>query len=171
VGAILDGYHGDAALTVAVGRVSEEARRLMDVTEQALAEGILAARAGGFLHDIGAAIQDYVEPFGFSVVRQYVGHGVGRELHEDPNVPHFRQTSRGIKLRPGMTFTIEPMINVGTYDTLLLPDKWTVITKDRRLSAQFEHTVAIREEGPEILSLADHGEMWSIPFLGAKRVQ
>lgn len=171
VGAIFEGYHGDAAVTVAVGHVSDEARRLMDVTEQALAEGILAARAGGFLHDIGAAIQTYVEPFGFSVVRQYVGHGVGRELHEEPNVPHFRQQSRGMKLRPGMTFTIEPMINAGTHETLMMPDKWTVITKDRKLSAQFEHTVAIREEGPEILTIAEHGETWSIPFLGANRVQ
>jgi methionyl aminopeptidase len=171
VGAIFEGYHGDAAVTVPVGQVSDEARRLMDVTERALAEGILAARPGGFLHDIGAAIQDYVEPFGFSVVRQYVGHGVGRSLHEEPSVPHFRQPTRGAKLRPGMTFTIEPMINAGTFDTLTLADKWTVVTKDRKLSAQFEHTVAIREDGPEILTIADHGEMWSIPFLGVNRVQ
>jgi methionyl aminopeptidase len=171
VGAIYQGYHGDAAVTVPVGQISDEARRLVNVTEQALAEGILAARNGGFLHDIGAAIQEYVEPFGFSVVRQYVGHGVGRELHEEPNVPHFRQPARGIKLRPGMTFTIEPMINAGTFETDLLPDKWTVVTRDHRLSAQFEHTVAIREDGPEILTIAEHGETWSIPFLGANSVQ
>jgi methionyl aminopeptidase len=171
VGAIYRGYHGDAAVTVAVGEVSEPARQLMDVTERALAEGILAARAGGFLHDIGQAIQAYVEPFGFSVVRQYVGHGVGRELHEEPSVPHFRQAARGIKLRPGMTFTIEPMINAGTFETVLLPDNWTVVTRDHSLSAQFEHTVAIREGGPEILTLADNGKSWSIPFAGANRVQ
>lgn len=171
VGAIYQGYHGDAAITVAVGSIPEEARRLMEVTEGALAEGIKAAQPGGFLHDIGAAIQDWVEPSGFSVVRQYVGHGVGRHLHEDPSVPHYRQPNRGPRLRPGMTLTIEPMINAGTFDTVILPDRWTVVTKDGRLSAQFEHSVVITEDGPEVLTIPSNGQAWSIPFLQANRVQ
>jgi methionyl aminopeptidase len=171
VGAIYDGYHGDAAVTVAVGTIGDEARRLMDVTEHALALGIAAARNSGHLNDIGAAIQDYAEPKGFAVVRQYVGHGIGRGLHEDPNVPHYRQPSRGLKLREGMTFTIEPMINAGTYETLTRPDKWTVVTKDGRLSAQFEHTVAITGNGPEILTLPSFGPAWGVSFAGANSVQ
>ena len=169
VGAIYQGYHGDAAVTVPVGVVSDEARRLVEVTEEALVRGILAARAGGFLNDIGAAIEEYVMPTGFSIVRQYVGHGVGRQLHEPPNVAHYRQDARGVKLRPGMVLTIEPMINAGTWDTELLDDEWTVVTADGQLSAQFEHTVAITEDGPEILSIADNGETWSIPFSGGKK--
>lgn len=171
IGAIYQGYHGDAAVTVPVGEVTDEARGLMHATEQALAEGILAARADAFLNDIGVAIQDYVEPLGYSVVRQYVGHGVGRELHEEPNVPHYRQPSRGVRLRPGMTLTIEPMINAGTFETVMMPDGWTVVTADGRLSAQFEHTVAITEDGPEILTVANTGKTWSIPFSMANRVQ
>jgi methionyl aminopeptidase len=171
VGAIYDGYHGDAAVTAPVGPVSEEARRLMDATEQALAEGILAARAGGFVNDIGAAIEDYITPLGFSVVRQYVGHGVGRELHEEPNVPHFRRPARGPRLQPGMVLTIEPMINAGSWETDTLPDHWTVVTRDGRLSAQFEHTVAITERGPEVLTIAERGKTWSIPFTLANKVQ
>ncbi len=171
IGAIYRGYHGDAAVTVAVGSIGDEARRLMDATERCLSEGIAAARAGSFMNDIGGAIQDYVEPLGFSVVRQYVGHGVGRELHEEPNVPHYRQAVRGLRLRPGMTFTIEPMINAGTFETRLQSDNWTVITKDGRLSAQFEHTVAITEDGPEVLTIAERGETWSLPFSMANRVQ
>jgi methionyl aminopeptidase len=170
-GAIYEGYHGDAAVTVAVGRVNEEARRLMDVTERSLAVGIEATRNGGFLYDIGAAIQDYVEAQGFSVVRQYVGHGIGRELHEDPTVPHYHQTSRGLRLRPGITLTIEPMVNAGTYETVTLPDHWTVITKDRKLSAQFEHTVAVTNNGAEILTIPDMGEPWGLPLQMTKRVQ
>ena len=171
VGAIYQGYHGDAAVTVPVGQIDESARCLVDATEQSLIEGILAARSGGFLHDIGAAIEAYVTPLGFSVVRQYVGHGIGRDLHEEPNVPHFRQANRGPRLRPGMTFTIEPMINAGTHETRLQPDNWTVVTRDRRLSAQFEHTVAITDDGAEVLTLADRGETWSIPFRHANQVQ
>ncbi len=171
VGAIFQGYHGDAAVTAPVGNPGPEARRLMDATEQALVEGIAAARAGGFVNDIGAAIQDYIDSLGFAVVRQYVGHGVGRELHEDPNVPHYRQSARGLRLRPGMTLTIEPMINAGTFETEVLPDHWTVVTKDGRLSAQFEHTIAITDHGPDVLTVADKGETWSIPFSLAKRVQ
>jgi methionyl aminopeptidase len=171
VGAIYEGFHGDAAVTVAVGEVSLEARQLMQVTEEALALGIETAQPGAHLYDIGAAIQRFVEAQGFSVVRQYVGHGVGRELHEDPQVPHYRQNSRGVRLRPGMTFTIEPMVNAGTHETTTLRDKWTVVTKDHRLSAQYEHTVAITERGPDILTLPSVGEPWGVSFDGAKVVQ
>ncbi len=164
VGAIYDGYHGDAAITVPVGVVSAEAQRLMDVTEESLAVGIAAARAGNHLNDIGAAIQDFVEPQGFSMVRQYVGHGIGRELHEDPTVPHYRQSTRGIVLRSGMALTIEPMVNQGGFDTRVLKDGWTVVTSDGKLSAQFEHTIVIGESEPQILTLPDHGAAWSIPF-------
>jgi methionyl aminopeptidase len=170
-GAIVGGYHGDAAITIPVGPVSAEARRLMEVTERSLAIGIEVTRPGAHLHDIGAAIQAYVEEQGFAVVRQYVGHGIGRELHEEPTVPHYAQPSRGIALRPGMVLTIEPMINVGTYETVTLPDRWTVVTKDRRLSAQFEHTVAVTGSGAEILTMSDSGEPWGIPFAAAKSVQ
>lgn len=171
VGALYEGYHGDAAVTAAVGDISEEARLLMDVTEGALARGIEAVRAGAHLHDIGAAIQDYVDPTGFSVVRQYVGHGVGRELHEDPSVPHFRQPSRGIVLRSGMTLTIEPMINAGTFEARTLNDGWTVVTLDGRLSAQWEHTVAVTDGGADVLTLPDWGEAWGdLPLEAGKRV-
>lgn len=164
VGAIYEGYHGDAAITVPVGAVSAEARRLMDVTEQSLAVGIDAARAGNHLNDIGAAIQDFVEPQGFSMVRQYVGHGIGRGLHEEPTVPHYRQPSRGVLMRSGMAVTIEPMVNQGSYDTRILKDGWTVVTADGRLSAQFEHTIVIADGPAQILTLPDRGTAWSIPF-------
>ena len=164
VGAIYQGYHGDAAITVPVGTVTGEARRLMDVTEQSLAVGIEAARAGNHLNDIGAAIQGFVEPQGFSMVRQYVGHGIGRELHEEPTVPHYRQASRGIVLRSGMALTIEPMVNQGTYDTRVLKDGWTVVTADGKLSAQFEHTLVITDGLADVLTIPDNGSAWSIPF-------
>jgi methionyl aminopeptidase len=171
VGAIWEGYHGDAAITIPVGEMSEDAQRLIDVTENALRVGIQATRAGGHLHDIGGAIEDYVGPTGFGIVRQYVGHGVGRELHEDPTVPHYRQASRGLTLRPGMVLTIEPMINAGTWDTRVQPDEWTVVTADGSLSAQFEHTVLVTEGDPEILTLPENSEAWSIPFTTANVVQ
>lgn len=171
VGALYEGYHGDAAITVAVGNVSAEAQRLIEVTDGALAVGIQAVGPGAHLYDIGAAIEAYVTPSGFSIVRQYVGHGVGRELHEDPSVPHFRQTTRGLKLRPGMTLTIEPMINAGTYQTFTMPDEWTVVTKDRRLSAQFEHTVAVTETGYEVMTTPDHGPVWGLPLEATNLVQ
>lgn len=164
VGAIYGGFHGDAAITVPVGRVSERAQRLVDVTERALAVGIEAARAGNHLNDIGAAIQDFVEPQGFSMVRQYVGHGIGRELHEEPTVPHFRQPSRGLLLKPGIALTIEPMVNEGTYDTRVLNDGWTVVTADGKLSAQFEHTIVITEGPALVLTIPDNGAAWSIPI-------
>ncbi|MDQ2840023.1 MAG: type I methionyl aminopeptidase [Acidobacteriota bacterium] len=169
-GAILRGYHGDAALTVGVGKVSGEAHRLIEATEQALVVGIEATRAGGFLHDIGNAIQDFIDPLGYSIVRRYVGHGIGRQLHEDPTVPHYRQSTRGMKLRAGMVLTIEPMINEGRFETVTRPDGWTVVTRDGKLSAQFEHTVVIGEDGPEILTVADDGRTWSVPRVVAKSV-
>ncbi len=171
VGALHEGYHGDAAITVPVGVVSAEAQRLIDVTNGALGAGIEAVAPGAHLHDIGAAIERYVAPSGFSIVRQYVGHGVGRDLHEDPSVPHFRQSTRGLKLRPGMTLTIEPMINAGGYETFTMPDEWTVVTSDRRLSAQFEHTVAVTDDGYEILTLPGHGPVWGLPERSVNLVQ
>lgn len=171
VGAIYRGYHGDAAITVGVGTLSDTATRLLEVTDQSLALGVEAAQPGAHLNDIGAAIGDYVESHGFSSVRQYAGHGVGRQLHEEPSVAHYRQNVRGIRLRPGMVLTIEPMINEGTWDTVTLGDGWTVVTRDRKLSAQFEHTVAITERGPEILTLPEHGEPWGVPIRVANRVQ
>jgi methionyl aminopeptidase len=169
-GAIYKGYHGDAAVTVGVGEVSPDAQRLMEVTERSLALGIEAAQPGAHLNDIGTAIEEYIVPFGFSAVRQYAGHGIGRELHEDPSVAHYRQSSRGMKLRAGMVLTIEPMINAGTWDTVTLRDGWTVVTRDRRLSAQFEHTIAITDDGPKVLTLPEHGEAWGVPFEMAKQV-
>jgi methionyl aminopeptidase len=169
-GTIYKGYHGDAAVTVGVGTLSPDAQRLLDVTERSLAIGIERCRPGAHLNDIGAAIEDYVTRFGFAAVRQYAGHGIGRELHEEPSIAHYRQSARGMTMRPGMVFTIEPMINAGTWDTVLLKDGWTVVTRDRRLSAQFEHTVAITERGVEILSLPEAGEPWGVPFQTANNV-
>jgi methionyl aminopeptidase len=163
VGAIYDGYHGDACISIPVGDITTEARELIDVTEESLALGIAAIAAGGHLNDAGTAIEECVRCHKFSVVRQLVGHGIGRKLHEDPNVPHYRLQTRGLRLRPGMTFTIEPMINMGTDETVLLDDGWTVVTKDGKLSAQFEHTIAITKHGPEILTRPSHGESWALP--------
>jgi len=153
VGATLKGYVGDGATTLAIGEVSEVAKQLMVVTQGALAAGIAAARAGNHLEDISGAIQDYAESRGYSVVRQYVGHGVGRQMHEEPQIPNYRQGKRGPLLKPGMTLAIEPMINVGAADTRTLKDKWTVVTEDGKLSAHFEHTVVVTEGEPEILTL------------------
>ena len=151
---ILDGYHGDTSRTFLVGTPSPTAQKLVAVTEECLRLGIAAARPGGKMGDIGAAIQEYAEDQGFSVVRDFVGHGISHIFHTPPQVPHFGVRGKGRKLRPGMVFTIEPMINEGTYEHLLLADGWTAITKDRKLSAQFEHTIAITEDGVEILTLA-----------------
>jgi methionyl aminopeptidase len=153
IGANFRGLHGDAAMSFPVGQISAEAQRLLDVCQAALKIGIDEARAGRHLTDIGAAIQPYVESQGFSVVRQYCGHGVGRQLHEDPQVFHYGPNGKGPVLRRGMVLTIEPMINAGKPDTRVLDDKWTVITKDGSLSAQFEHTVAITDDGPRLLTL------------------
>ncbi len=152
VGAYYNGFHGDNAATFPVGEVSAEAQGLLDATRQSLYQGIEAAQPGNRIGDIGAAVQRYVEERGYSVVRQYVGHGVGTNLHEDPSVPNFGTPGRGPRLLPGMTIAIEPMINCGTPEVFTLPDGWTVLTKDHRLSAHFEHTVAITSDGPVILT-------------------
>lgn len=152
VGATLDGFIGDAAISVAVGRVSQVGAELIDTTRLSLEEGIKAAQPSNRIGDIGAAIQRYSEARGYSVVREYVGHGVGRFLHEDPQVPNYGPPGRGPLLRPGMCIAIEPMLNVGDWHTRILDDQWTVVTADGSLSAHFEHTIAITEKGPEILT-------------------
>lgn len=151
-GVLLNGFFGDHAWTFPVGNVSAEAKRLLKTGEEALMRGIGEARIGNRLHDISAAIQKCAEDAGFSVVRDYVGHGVGRGLHEDPQVPNFGTAGTGIKLRRGLVLALEPMLNAGTHEVELLSDGWTVVTKDRKLSVHFEHSVAIMEDGPEILS-------------------
>lgn len=152
LGAKFDGYHGDNAATFACGDISEEAKRLMDVTRESLFKGIEAARPGGRIGDISFAVQSYVEKSGFSVVREFVGHGIGTNLHEAPEVPNFGKAGHGIRLLPGMTLAIEPMVNAGNYGVKVLPDGWTVLTKDGSLSAHFEHTVAITPDGPLIMT-------------------
>jgi methionyl aminopeptidase len=149
------GLYGDAAVTVPVGEVSDEAGRLMQVTEEALYKAIGQARAGNRLGDISAAIQNHAEAAGYSVVRDLVGHGIGRSLHEDPQVPNYGREGRGIELRPGIVLAIEPMVNAGTHAVKVLQDGWTVVTSDGKLSAHFEHSVAIMENGPFILSRID----------------
>lgn len=152
VGAIYKGYHGDAAITLPVGQVDEEVQRLLEVTQGALEAGIAQARTGRRLGDISAAIQHYAEVNGFNVVREYTGHGIGQEMHEDPQIPNFGQPNRGPRLRPGMTFALEPMVMAGDWHTRVLSDKWTVVTADGSLSAHFEHTLAITDGEPEILT-------------------
>ena len=152
VGATLNGYVGDNAATFAAGDISPEAQRLCDVTRESLYEGIKAAVAGGRLGDIGSTIQRYCEERGFSVVREFTGHGIGKQMHEDPSVPNFGTPGRGVRLLPGMTIAIEPMINMGGAGIRQLPDGWTIKTKDGSLSAHFEHTIAITPDGPVILT-------------------
>ena len=154
-GATIHGFHGDNAATFAAGKVSREAQALMDATRESLYEGIKMATAGNRVGDIGAAVQRYVEMRGYSVVRQFVGHGVGTNLHEDPSVPNFGTPGRGVKLVPGMTLAIEPMVNAGTHEVSILGDGWTTVTKDGRLSAHFEHTIAITPDGPVIMTDPD----------------
>ncbi len=153
VGATIDGFIGDAAVSVPVGKVSEQATALMDTTRESLQEGINAARPGNRIGDIGAAVQNFAEARGYGVVREFVGHGVGRYLHEDPQVPNYGEAGRGHLLRPGMCIAIEPMLNVGDWHTRILEDNWTVVTADDSLSAHFEHTIAIAEDGPKILTV------------------
>ncbi len=152
VGAIKDGFVGDGAWTFPVGQVSEVARRLLETTEGALMAGIEQVRQTKYLDDISGAVQDYAETRGFTVVREYVGHGIGRAMHEDPQIPNYRQGKRGPALKSGMVLAIEPMVNQGTWQTRTLKDKWTVVTQDGKLSAHFEHTVAVTEGDPEILT-------------------
>jgi methionyl aminopeptidase len=151
-GALVDGFYGDAAVTVPVGAVSEDAARLMRVTEESLVKAIEAAREGARLQDISFAVQSHVEPHGFSVVREFVGHGIGRELHEPPQVPNFGIPGRGVRLKAGMVLAIEPMINAGGWAVKVLSDGWTAVTADGKLSAHFEHSVAITPEGPLVLT-------------------
>ena len=152
VGAYYKGYHGDCAATFAVGQISEEAQKLIDVTKQSFFEGIAVIGEGKRIGDIGHAIQSYVEKNGFSVVREYIGHGIGKNLHEDPEVPNYGAPGRGQRLRPGMTIAIEPMVNVGDWHVRVLNDRWTVVTVDGKLSAHYENTVAITENGVLILT-------------------
>lgn len=149
---IVDGFHGDTSRTFFVGEPSPLARQLVEVTEESMWCGIRAVKPGARIGDIGAAIQEYAEARGFSVVRNFVGHGVGRIFHTEPQVPHYGTRGKGKKLRPGMVFTIEPMINEGVWEVEILADQWTAVTKDRKLSAQFEHTVAVTEDGVEVLT-------------------
>ena len=157
LGLILDGFWADVGSTVAVGKVSAEAKRLIEVTESALEVGIAKAQPGGWLGDISSAVQTHVEDAGFSVIRQFVGHGIGRQMHEDPQVPNFGKPGTPPKLKPGMVLAIEPMVNAGSYEVYMKPDGWTICTVDGSLSAYFEHTVAITEKGPVILTAGPDG--------------
>lgn len=152
-GLIYKGYHSDAARTHAVGNISPKARQLIDVTRQSFFEGIKMARAGCHLHDISAAIDAYVSRFGYGIVRDLVGHGIGTSLHEDPQIPNFAQKKKGVRLQPGMTLAVEPMINAGGWQVNFLKDGWTVVTKDGSLSAHYENTILITDGEPKILTI------------------
>lgn len=154
IGAKYNGYHGDSAWTYAVGDISEENQKLLDVTEQSLNKGLEEAKPGVRLSNISHAIQTHVESYDFSIVREYVGHGVGQDLHEDPQIPHFGPPNKGPRLKPGMVLAIEPMVNAGKRYVRTLPDNWTVVTTDGKMCAHFEHTIAIVETGYEILTKA-----------------
>ena len=152
IGAMFEGFHGDNAYTFACGDISAEAQRLLDATRESLYEGIKQAKAGNRLGDIGSTVQRYVEARGYSVVRDFVGHGVGAKLHEDPSVPNYGTPGRGVRLLPGMTIAIEPMVNQGRHEVQVQKDGWTTVTRDGKLSAHFEHTIAITPDGPVILT-------------------
>jgi methionyl aminopeptidase len=152
-GAIIEGWHGDAAITVPIGEVDDESTRLMDVTRASLEAAIEQVVEGHRLGDVGAAVEGIAEQAGFSVVREYVGHGIGTAMHEDPNVPNYGPAGRGMKLKEGHVFAIEPMVNAGTAETEVLDDGWTVVTADGLRSAHFEHTIAVTDHGPEVLTL------------------
>lgn len=152
LGAIVGGFHSDAAFTVGVGNINEADERLIEATEESLRRAIDRTRAGLRIGDVSAAVQTYAEGLGYGVVRQYVGHGIGRALHEDPQVPNYGAPGRGTLLRPGMTIAIEPMLNIGTWDTRVLDDGWTVVTADGKRSAHFEDTIAVTDNGPEVLT-------------------
>jgi methionyl aminopeptidase len=152
IGVLLDGYYGDTATTVPVGKISASAARLLKVTEEALFAAIEMARPDGHLHDIGGAVQGHVERAGYSVVRDFVGHGIGQALHEEPQVPNFGVPGTGLRLKPGMVLAIEPMVNEGKAEVRVLSDGWTAVTADGKLSAHFEHSIAITENGPIVLS-------------------
>ncbi|HEV3058709.1 MAG TPA: type I methionyl aminopeptidase [Vicinamibacterales bacterium] len=152
VGASLDGYYGDSAITLPVGQVSEEAATLLRVTEESLYKAIARVKVGGRVSDLGHAVQQHVEAYGFSVVREFVGHGIGQRMHEEPQVPNYGEAGRGPRLTEGMVLAIEPMVNVGTPAVKVLADGWTAVTRDSSLSAHFEHTVAVTADGPWILT-------------------
>jgi methionyl aminopeptidase len=162
-GVVIDGYYGDSAITVPVGKISTEAERLCNVTREALYRGISKVVSGNRLSDISHAIQDYVESQGFSVVREFVGHGIGQHLHESPQIPNYGPPGKGVKLKPGMVLAIEPMINMGRREVEILEDQWTAVTIDRKLSAHFEHTVAVGENGPDILSDIGNSSLHTMP--------
>ena len=149
---LLQGYHGDASHTFFVGSVSPKIRKLVEVTESAMEEGIAAAVPGGYFGDIGDAIQDMVDEYGYGIVREFCGHGIGRNFHEEPNILHYRSRQRGDRIKEGMVFTVEPMLNAGDAGVYVAQDGWTVFTKDGSISAQFEHTVAMTRNGPEVLT-------------------
>ena len=155
MGVVIDGYHSDAARTFPVGNISDEAKRLIDVTKQSFFEGIKYARHGERLYSVSATIQDYVESHGYSIVRGYCGHGIGKNLHEDPEIPNYGSFGHGIRLCKGMTLAIEPMVNMGAYETKVLSDGWTVKTKDGSLACHYENTVLITDQNPEILTLGE----------------
>ena len=157
-GAIVRGYHGDSAITVGVGDISPELRKLLDVCEESLWRGLAAARLGGRVSDIGAAIEGYVRPHGYGIVEEYVGHGIGTALHQEPHVPNFGKAGRGPKLERGLALAVEPMVNLGTRMTRLLEDDWTVVTQDGLPSAHFEHTFTLTTEGPWVLTAQDGGQ-------------
>jgi len=154
-GAIIEGYHADAARTFAIGDADEEAKRLMEATRQSLDAGIKWVRDGSRISDIGHAVQTVAEGAGFSVVREYVGHGIGTALHEEPKVPNYGEPGRGIKLKVGHVLAVEPMVNAGGPETTMYDDGWTVVTADGSLSAHFEHTIAVTDDGPEVLTVSD----------------
>ena len=152
MGSYINGYHGDCARTCGVGEISEESQKLIDVTRQSFFEGIKFAKAGNHLYEISAAVQDYAESFGFGVVRDYVGHGIGRNMHEDPSIPNYRQVGRGPKLQKGMVIAVEPMITAGSYKCRVLKDGWTAVTRDGSNAAHYENTVLITDGEPELLT-------------------
>ena len=153
-GAIVEGYHGDAAFTAGVGEITKNAKKLLEVTERSLWAGIDHLVVGGRLHEVGRAVQRVAEAAGFSVVREYVGHAIGTEMHESPQVPNYWPGTPGPTLKAGMVFAVEPMVNVGSFETYVLDDGWSVMTEDGKLSAHFEHTIAVTENGPEVFTLA-----------------
>lgn len=155
VGAYIGGYHGDSANTFGVGKISDEAQKLIDVTRECFFRGAAMAKAGGRIGDIGSAISTYAEDLGYGVVRKYVGHGIGRDLHEDPEVPNFGTAGRGARLYPGMTIAVEPMINIGSPNVKVLDDDWTVVTSDGSLSAHYEHSIAIADGEPILLTFIE----------------
>jgi methionyl aminopeptidase len=153
-GCFKDGFCGDSARTIAIGKVSDDAKKLMAATKESLDRAIEQCKPGNRLQDIGWAVQSHVEPLGYSVVRTFVGHGIGRAMHEDPPVPNYGSPGKGLRLKPGLVLAIEPMVNAGTHEVEVLADGWTAVTKDRKLSAHFEHSIAITEDGPVVLSRA-----------------